>query len=202
MAGGSETECGEENGERGKEATLDAAEKCATDQKEEAEEDSGDESDSDSDDEGFELHPLLRLSTTPRSSKPSTPTPPATSTTPSTTGTTSTSAGDLRTSDAMSFYSKRLSVNSAPSLEGPRTDHHGGSYSAGHGYHRYPSHQQPYERCACTCGALNSVLLLCLLYLSMYSGLSLRSSKQAVQHQLNTVYSFLSRSCGHMHSRW
>ena len=84
------------------------------------ESDSGDE---DSDDEGFELHPLLRISTTPRSSprppgsKPSTksasPETAAHSQTPPTSSTTA-------TTQSSSFLSKSLSVNAAPSLDPER----------------------------------------------------------------------------------
>lgn len=106
-----------------------------------------DESDPEDSDEEFELHPLLRLSTTPRSS----PKPPSTSNPRSTTATPSASNATTRSNDhrhpappltdastsvppssAMpSFYSKSLTVNSAPSLEREQRDvvsSHGGSY--------------------------------------------------------------------------
>ena len=73
------------------------------------------ESDSeDSDDEGFELHPLLRVSRTPRSS----PKPPETNTTAP-----SVSVGPRETPPTSSaptstqFLSKTMSVNAAPYLE-------------------------------------------------------------------------------------
>ena len=71
----------------------------------------------DSDVEGFELHPLLRISATPRSSPkpPSTKdAPPVTSTLPSTT---TTAASTSSAAPLASFYTKSLNVNAAPSLE-------------------------------------------------------------------------------------
>ena len=70
------------------------------------------ESDSeDSDEEGFELHPLLRVSTTPRSS----PKPPGTKNPPD--PPTSTTQSDDHRSPLPAFYSKSLTVNSAPYLD-------------------------------------------------------------------------------------
>lgn len=89
----------------------------------------------DSDGEGFELHPLLRVSTTPHSSpKPHTtknpPSPPTTTATPSTaistTGPTyhhhSSPPPPHPSSTNPSFYAKSLNVNAAPSLDRDRGD--------------------------------------------------------------------------------
>ena len=106
-----------------------------------------DESDPEDSDEEFELHPLLRLSTTPRSSPkpPSTSNPHRTTTTPSASIATTqsndhhnpappsanTSPSVAPSSTVPSFYSKSLTVNSAPSLDREQRDvlsPHGGSY--------------------------------------------------------------------------
>ena len=83
----------------------------------------------DSDDGGFELHPLLRVSTTPRSSpKPrdakNPPNPPTTSTsdTALSTATATTLSTSLRhppppSSSSASFYTQSRGVNAAPSLD-------------------------------------------------------------------------------------
>lgn len=101
------------------------------------ESDREDDEDSDnSDEEGFELHPLLRVSTTPRSS-PKPPNskiisdPSSTNTNASTITTTATdhhhttSSSNTTTTHA-SFFSKSLTVNAAPSLETEQimTNHH------------------------------------------------------------------------------
>lgn len=88
----------------------------------------GSDSEAESDEEGFELHPLLRVSTTPRSSPkphpPRTPqAPPSTSATPTSVTTTPSLATDRHPlppsppSSASSFYAKSLTVNAAPSLD-------------------------------------------------------------------------------------
>lgn len=110
------TLAGEEGGggegeEREKEKEL---EKKQTAEEEEEGSDSGD-----SDDEGFELHPLLRVSTTPRSSPR--PSRAKTSATPSRTDSNQTphptSIATMST-ESSSFFSKSLSsVNAAPSLD-------------------------------------------------------------------------------------
>ena len=127
------------------------------------EESSGDESDSD--DEGGYLHPLLMGGALKNSSKSSTPTPGTQEASPSVQNTTSTSSTttttttpssittstEAYTTSSIAFYSKRLSINSAPSIdtrtttsESPRvarsshgastvngTDHHPLQYSYG-----------------------------------------------------------------------
>lgn len=100
-------------------------------QGEEASEDgrsAGSDSEQDSDEEGFELHPLLRVSTTPRSSPKPRPTrtpqaPPSTSATPTATTATPSLVTDRHPlppsppSSTSFFYAKSLTVNAAPSLD-------------------------------------------------------------------------------------
>ena len=88
----------------------------------------------DSDGDEFELHPLLRLSTTPKSSKSSTPVPV----------TEAVAAEEERHAiDSSAFYAKRLSVNAAPSLENEtvasQSQDQYGTNSEAHS-------QQPYDR--------------------------------------------------------
>lgn len=85
------------------------------------------DSEQDSDEEGFELHPLLRVSTTPRSSpKPhTTRTPKSISATPTAITTTQSTITDRHplppaSSSTSSFYAKSLNVNAAPSLDQER----------------------------------------------------------------------------------
>lgn len=159
---------GEENGGGGKETTTseDGKQRVA-EEKEGSGEDSREEEE-DSDDDGYELHPLLRVSTTPRSSKPSTPTPPPSSVGSSTTEATVT-AEDARTSNLVTsaFYSKRLGVNAAPSLD--REGHSQAvNTSTSNGYQRshHPNHQQSYGRYVSSAIAV-VVPTLVLLHLSM-----------------------------------
>lgn len=96
----------------------------------------------DSDGEGFELHPLLRVSTNSSPRPPSDRQPPRTMATPSAAVATTLSL-DQRHSKS-SFYAKSLSVNAAPSLErerghGVAGSEHVSSHSA------YYSHN-PYTR--------------------------------------------------------
>lgn len=85
------------------------------------EESSGDESDSD--DEGGYLHPLLMGGALKNSSKSSTPTPgtreasPSVQTTSSTASSTTTTSTEAYATSSIAFYSKRLSVNSAPLID-------------------------------------------------------------------------------------
>ena len=109
---GEREEGGREDGEeaRGNGGVEDAAH-CGEDSSDE-----GGESDSS---EGFELHPLLRVSKSvphKQQSHQVPPKPPASSS-PSTSPPHSPSQNN---NDATSFYSQRLSVNSAPSLERER----------------------------------------------------------------------------------
>ena len=118
----------------------------------EKDESSGDESDSD--DEGGYLHPLLMGGGLKNSSKSSTPTPETREASPSvqTTSTASVTASSTASSMAytcatssIAFYSKRLSINSAPSVntrttpsEPPRvaTSTYGASTANGAGQHQ------------------------------------------------------------------
>ncbi len=159
------------------------------------------DSDDDGDNEGYELHPLLRLSTTPRSSKPSTPTPPPPSTIASTTESTTTT--DSRTSnlvDSASFYSKRLSVNAAPTIEGEsahgQLQAYGTGYSAGPGYQhsQYPhqQQQQPYGRYVCTLALVISMPSTAIsLPLDLYWCVSPQSNTQTYCRATTTKRFFL-----------
>lgn len=119
------------------------------------EESSGDESDSD--DEGGYLHPLLMGGALKNSSKSSTPTPgtreaspsvqnvtSTSSTTTTTTPSSTTISTEAYTTSSIAFYSKRLSINSAPLIdvrtttsESPRvaTSSHGASTVNGTNQH-------------------------------------------------------------------
>ena len=105
-------------------------------QEEAEKEGSEDGSDSgDSDDEEFELHPLLRISTTPRSS----PRPPSTKNV-SGPPTTTTNGDHAHTPPPptvarSSFYSKSLTVNAAPSLE---VEQGGGAGTSRRTTHHHP----------------------------------------------------------------
>lgn len=120
------TECGEETFHGGKGEGTSGGEQG--EEASEVDKSVGSDSEQDSDEEGFELHPLLRVSTTPRSSpKPHTTrtslAPPSTSATPTSTTTTQSLVTDRHPlppsppSTASSFYSKSLTVNAAPSLD-------------------------------------------------------------------------------------
>ena len=124
------------------------------------EESSGDESDSD--DEGGYLHPLLMGGALKNSSKPSTPIPgsreasPLVQNTASTASTTAisipsstrtTTATEAYSTSSIAFYSKRLSINSAPlidtrttSAESPRvaTSSHGAATVNGNETNQHP----------------------------------------------------------------
>ena len=121
------------------------------------EESSGDESDSD--DEGGYLHPLLMGGGLKNSSKSSTPTPgtreasPSVQTTSIASSTTMSSvtatSTEAYTTSSIAFYSKRLSINSAPLIdtrttpsEPPRvaTSSYGASTVNGNGTDRHPLH--------------------------------------------------------------
>ena len=88
------------------------------------------DSDSDnSDDEGFELHPLLRGALTPQSSKPSTPSrddPRTGSPVPAPVAAQGRGEGDQGDGAVHSsaFFSKRLSVNSAPVVGSSNSEGH------------------------------------------------------------------------------
>ena len=70
-----------------------------------------------SEEEGFELHPLLRVSTSRGSSKPATPSREVDSAVENGAGL----VDELETSGGV-FYSRSLAVNSAPTLESDATD--------------------------------------------------------------------------------
>lgn len=104
------------------------------------------ESDEDSDDEGFELHPLLRVSTTPRSSpKPSAskhPTAHSGSTSATPTSMYQSHTHPFSSSDVPSLYSRSLNVNAAPSLDSERgreNEHTSTAYPYGY---PQPSHER------------------------------------------------------------
>ena len=119
----------DDGNERTSEAELNKSVKLGNDKDEE--ESSGDESDSD--DDGGYLHPLLMGGALKNSSKSSTPTPgtreasplvqhttnniASTTTTATTTLSSTTTNTEAYTTSSIAFYSKRLSVNSAPLID-------------------------------------------------------------------------------------